>query len=95
MVIFIHGGGLVAGFRNEASSARFTDFVRDFALSRGFLFISPDHRLVWPSAGLDIIEDMKTLFAFPADSSFSETYLPSGVSLDTPRIAALGVIAEA
>ncbi|KAH9916865.1 Alpha/Beta hydrolase protein [Fomitopsis serialis] len=65
-VVYIHGGGLVAGSRDEPGSAGVASFVRRFALARGYLFISTDYRLIWPSTGLDLIDDMKTLFAFIA-----------------------------
>ncbi|TFY52280.1 hypothetical protein EVJ58_g10108 [Rhodofomes roseus] len=88
--ICIHGGGIIAGSRNEPGSARLTDFIREFALSRGFLFISTDYRLIWPSTGLDIIDDVKTLFTFLADPSFSETYLPSaGIYADPKPIVSI------
>lgn len=49
-----------------------------------------DYRLLYPSTGFDIIEDMKTLFSFLADPKFSEDHLPSGISLDASRIALIG-----
>lgn len=54
------------------------------------LFISADHRLLYPSTAFDIITDVKTLFTFLASPSFSETHLPPGVTLDASRIAVSG-----
>lgn len=62
----------------------------DAALEHGILFISADHRLLYPSTAFEIITDVKTLFAFLASSSFSETHLPEGVTLDANRIAVSG-----
>ena len=49
-----------------------------------------DYRLLYPSTGFDIIEDMKALFSFLADPKFSQDHLPSGISLDANRIALVG-----
>ena len=62
----------------------------DAALEHGILFISADHRLLYPSTAFEIITDVKTLFAFLASPSFSETHLPEGVTLDASRIAVSG-----
>lgn len=62
----------------------------DAALEHGILFISADHRLLYPSTAFEIITDVRTLFAFLASSSFSETHLPEGVTLDANRIAVSG-----
>lgn len=62
----------------------------DATLEHGILFISADHRLLYPSTAFDIITDVKNLFTFLASPSFSETHLPPGVTLDTSRIAVSG-----
>ena len=62
----------------------------DAILEHGILFISADHRLLYPSTAFDIITDVKNLFAFLASPSFSETHLPPGVTLNTSRIAVSG-----
>ena len=62
----------------------------DATLEHGILFISADHRLLYPSTAFDIIADVKSLFAFLASSSFSETHLPKGVTLDATRIGVSG-----
>ena len=62
----------------------------DAALEHGILFISADHRLLYPSTAFDIIADVKSLFAFLASPTFSEAHLPKGVILDAHRIAVSG-----
>ena len=64
--------------------------MADATLERGILFISADHRLLYPSTAFDIIADVKTLFAFLAAPTFSQTHLPEGVVLDEHRIAVSG-----
>ena len=66
------------------------------ALARGWLFISADYRLVYPSTLIDVVADVKALFAFLADSDSSEatseathSFLP-GVKIDLARIAVAG-----
>lgn len=54
------------------------------------IFLSADHRLVHPSTGFDIIEDVRALFAFLADPTFSQKYLPDDIQLDPTRIAVIG-----
>ena len=62
----------------------------DALLENGILFISADHRLLYPSHAFDIIKDVEDLFTFLASPSFSETHLPAGVTLDANRIAVSG-----
>lgn len=62
----------------------------DAALEHGILFISADHRLLYPSTAFDIIDDVKNLFTFLASPNFSETHLPAGVTLDAGRVAVSG-----
>ena len=62
----------------------------DATLEHGILFISADHRLLYPSTAFDIIADVETLFAFLASPSFSATHLPKGLTLDPDRIAVSG-----
>ncbi|KAH6911491.1 Alpha/Beta hydrolase protein [Coprinopsis sp. MPI-PUGE-AT-0042] len=62
-LIFFHGGGLTAGNRlswfPEWLSRRFTKL--------GYLFISADYRLLPPSTGRDILDDLKDLWSFVTD----------------------------
>lgn len=65
--------------------------LTDGVHKRGLIFITADHRLTYPSTGLDIIDDVKALFAFLAKPDFSEKHLPSTLSLDASRIAIMGL----
>lgn len=60
-------------------------------LKRGCIFISVDHRLICPSTGFDIIEDMKALMTFLSDPSFSAVHLPAGLVLDVTRIGVVSI----
>ncbi|KAF8472703.1 hypothetical protein BDZ91DRAFT_834200, partial [Kalaharituber pfeilii] len=62
-VVFFHGGSLISGNREFLCK----DIKRD-ALSRGWGFISADYRLLIPSTGHEILRDVKSLFAFLADT---------------------------
>ncbi|KZT64598.1 alpha/beta-hydrolase [Daedalea quercina L-15889] len=86
-VIYAHGGGLVCGSRRDVW---LPEWFRDSVLKRGFIFISPDYRLIPPCTGFDIIEDIKALFRFLADPAFSASHLPEGITLDVSRLAIAG-----
>lgn len=62
----------------------------DAAFKNDIIFISADHRLLFPSTGFDIIEDIKKLFDCLAAPDFSSKHLPQGVALDSGRIAVVG-----
>lgn len=64
--------------------------IADATLEHNIIFISADHRLLHPSTALDIITDVKSLFAFLASPSFSQTHLRPGVTLDAARMAVSG-----
>ena len=64
--------------------------MSDSALENDLIFISADHRLIHPSTGFDIIDDVKSLFAFLADPDFAAKHLPTGLALDPSRIAVVG-----
>ncbi|KAH9829381.1 Alpha/Beta hydrolase protein [Rhodofomes roseus] len=87
-VVHIHGGGMTTGSRSGIDCFQ---WLKDSTLSKGMIFMSADYRLIYPSTGLDIIEDMKALMKFLADPSFSEIYLPAGIYLDNSRIGVVGV----
>ncbi|KZT63603.1 alpha/beta-hydrolase [Daedalea quercina L-15889] len=85
-LVFFHGGGMVAGSRTE-----YFEWASESALAKGMIFFTADYRLIHPSTGFDVVEDVRALFTFLADPSFSETYLPDGIFLDITRLAAMGV----
>ena len=64
--------------------------IPDAALEQGMLFISADHRLLYPSTAFDIITDVKSLFTFLTSPGFSLKHLPIGVTLDVSKIAVSG-----
>ncbi|CAL1713212.1 unnamed protein product [Somion occarium] len=59
-VIYFHGGGLTVGNRKSW----FPHWLKDRVIDAGFLFICPDYRLIPPSSGHDLLEDIKDLFHF-------------------------------
>ncbi|MCJ1457939.1 hypothetical protein MMC28_008308 [Mycoblastus sanguinarius] len=85
-LVFFHGGGMTAGARKDF----LVEERKDSTLAKGIIFISADYRLLHPSTGSDIIDDMKQLFAFISAPRFSHDHLPEGVVLDGARIAVVG-----
>ena len=65
-------------------------FVLDVLAQNKIILISADYRLLHPSTGFSIIEDVKALFEFVAAPDFSSTHLPADVTLDTSRLAVSG-----
>lgn len=57
-------------------------------MARGVIFIGADYRLLHPLTGHDEIEDVKTLFRFL--SKDISRHFPSGVALDSTRLAVAG-----
>ncbi|KAG8991723.1 hypothetical protein FRB94_012284 [Tulasnella sp. JGI-2019a] len=70
LVISFHGGGLFSGSRNDAL---FNQAVKDRFLSKGFVFISPDTRLIIPyrTTGTAFPIDIAALFVYLASSNFT------------------------
>ncbi|KAH9916866.1 Alpha/Beta hydrolase protein [Fomitopsis serialis] len=87
-VVHFHGGGMTTGARSGYDCWQ---WLIDSTLDKGMMFMSADYRLIHPSTGFDIIEDVKALMKFLADPSFSENHLPAGLSLDASRIGVAGV----
>ncbi|KAJ3037883.1 hypothetical protein HDV00_001227 [Rhizophlyctis rosea] len=63
---------------------------KEFADRNNLIFFGADYRLLHPSTGFSIIEDVKSLFSFLANPSFSSTYLPHNIKLDISKIAVAG-----
>ncbi|KAH7903742.1 Alpha/Beta hydrolase protein [Hygrophoropsis aurantiaca] len=59
-VIYFHGGGLAVGNRRSW----FPAWLQNRLSCLGYIFISADYRLVPPSTGHDILEDVKDAFHF-------------------------------
>ncbi|KAG6825327.1 hypothetical protein H0H92_004059 [Tricholoma furcatifolium] len=66
-VIYFHGGGLCFGNR----VAWFPIWLHDRATKAGYAFISADYRLLPPSTGHDIIEDVQDVLRFAVSREFS------------------------
>ncbi|KAF8843402.1 alpha/beta-hydrolase [Paxillus ammoniavirescens] len=59
-IIYFHGGGLTVGNRQSW----FPSWLQKRLSRHGCIFISADYRLVPPSHGHDIIDDIRDIFAF-------------------------------
>ena len=90
-IIFFHGGGIVTGNRE---CLRLQQWLLELCAREGYLFLSADYRLLYPSSGFSMISDVKNLFTFLASRSSSRSFLsahlPSNVTLDTTRLVAVG-----
>ncbi|KAI0354880.1 alpha/beta-hydrolase [Trametes cingulata] len=61
-VIYFHGGALTVGNR----TSWFPSWLHRRVVNLGMVFVSADYRLIPPSTGHDILEDIKDLFSFLA-----------------------------
>ncbi|KAF9013130.1 Alpha/Beta hydrolase protein [Cyathus striatus] len=66
-VIYFHGGGLTVGNRNSW----FPTWLKQRTVDAGYLFITADYRLLPPSTGHEIVEDIRDLFAFLTSTPLS------------------------
>jgi len=80
-VVFFHGGGMTAGDR----TSWFPTWLCKRTLAAGLVFISADYRLLPPSTGHDVLEDVVDLFAFLAC-----TQALGAVQIDSTRLAVAG-----
>ena len=62
----------------------------DKSLAKGYLFISANYRLLYPSTTQDLIDDVRTLFDLIAADGL-RTHLPDGVNVDLERVIVVGV----
>ncbi|WVQ77390.1 hypothetical protein IAR50_007075 [Cryptococcus sp. DSM 104548] len=87
--VHFHGGGIVAGSRNDVLLG---SWISDTLPSKGFLVISADYRLLFPSSADDIITDVHTLFAYLASpaSALSSALSAKGFKLDAKRMVVSG-----
>jgi acetyl esterase/lipase len=102
-VIFFHGGGMTVGDRTSwlpiwlcssffplsSLNAR-PEFYPERTIAAGFAFISADYRLLAPSTGHDVLEDVIDLFAF-----LTHTPRLGTVHIDITRLAVAGSSAGA
>ncbi|KAL7276931.1 hypothetical protein RUND412_000075 [Rhizina undulata] len=68
-VVFFHGGGMIRGGRENI----FVEF-KDAVLAKGWLFISPDHRLLFPCDITHIAEDVAALWKFLGSESIHDRF---------------------
>ncbi|TEB40197.1 alpha/beta-hydrolase [Coprinellus micaceus] len=66
-VLFFHGGGLTVGNR----TSWFPYWMQKRFTEKGYLFMSADYRLLPPSTGREIVEDVVDLWVFLNDPSLS------------------------
>jgi len=89
-VIYFHGGGFGVGNRKSW----FPTWMQKRLSSRGIVFISVDYRLIPPSTGHDVIEDIKDAFAFVATRLNDElTQAGSGLRVDAQALGVAGTSA--
>ncbi|KAJ3054145.1 hypothetical protein HK097_002525 [Rhizophlyctis rosea] len=79
--------GLVSGGRLDIW---FPQWLKDFCDKNNLLLFSPDYRLLYPSNGQDIIDDVKSLFKFLKKSQFNKDILPYNIQLQPSQIAVAG-----
>lgn len=103
-LVFFHGGGTTVGDRTSWSptwlcSSSFPLFSHldihpesdpERTTAAGFVFISADYRLLPPSTGHDVLEDVVDLFTF-----LTRTPLLGTVQIDDMRLAVAGTSAGA
>ncbi|WVQ77389.1 hypothetical protein IAR50_007074 [Cryptococcus sp. DSM 104548] len=89
MFAYFHGGAMVTGSRNDIFVF---DWIKTTLPAKGFLVVSADYRLLFPSTPSDIITDVHTLFSYVASPSTPlHTWLSSHhLSLDKDRIIVSG-----
>ncbi|ODO04936.1 hypothetical protein I350_05547 [Cryptococcus amylolentus CBS 6273] len=89
VIVHFHGGGLVAGSRNDIL---LSSWISETLPSKGFLVLSADYRLLYPSTADDIIADVHTLFSYVASptTELSSALSSRGLTLDTTRIVVSG-----
>jgi acetyl esterase/lipase len=78
-VVWIHGGGLINGHREQISSQ-----VRDFARANGFVLVSLDYRLAPETKLPAILSDLEDAFRWMRDQGARQFHL------DPQRIAVTG-----
>ena len=85
-VIYFHGGGMVAGSKSDLPA-----YLPEKITFRNILFLSVNHRLLYPSTGRDILDDIHALFAFLSSQSLSKSLAEHGASLDLARLGVFGL----
>lgn len=83
VVIHYHRGGMLIGSKSDI----YPPFMPAYLRSRKILLISPSYRLLFPSSADDMIEDVRSLFAYiaSAETELSSVLYSNGLSADTSR----------
>ncbi|KAG6808074.1 hypothetical protein H0H92_005463 [Tricholoma furcatifolium] len=66
-IIYFHGGGVVFGNR----LSWFPNWLYERVAKAGYAFISADYRLIPPSTGHDVVEDLQDAMSFSVSREFS------------------------
>ncbi|TCD66610.1 hypothetical protein EIP91_001119 [Steccherinum ochraceum] len=94
-VVYFHGGGLTVGNRRSW----FPSWLKERMSASGVIFISADYRLLPPSTGMELLEDIEDLFRFVSQdldaklAQYSAEFKYPSVRIDTTRIAVSGTSA--
>ncbi|KAI0801924.1 alpha/beta-hydrolase [Irpex lacteus] len=87
LVVNFHGGGLTVG----NTQSWFPSWLKDRVTAAGFAFLSANYRLIPPSTGHDIVQDIRDLFKFIAqDLNPQLRSLNQRFQLDVNSIAVSG-----
>ncbi|KAK7690067.1 hypothetical protein QCA50_006713 [Cerrena zonata] len=91
-VVYFHGGGLTVGNRGSW----FPHWLKDRVVASGFAFLCSDYRLLPPSTGHQVVEDIRDLFHFLNHDFSSSLHAVSSLHnfhIDPNRIAVAGTSA--
>ncbi|OCF77774.1 hypothetical protein I204_01775 [Kwoniella mangroviensis CBS 8886] len=89
-LIFFHGGGLVAGSKKDLY---FPSYLKEQCLSKNIIFIAANYRLLLPLSGIEILQDVETLFSYLSSSSTElfSSLQARGFKLNHERLGVVGV----
>ncbi|KAI0032783.1 Alpha/Beta hydrolase protein [Vararia minispora EC-137] len=87
ILVYFHGGGLTVGDR----TSWFPEWLHERLSASGVAFISAEYRLIPPSTGHDILQDVTDVFAYVANTLNSELSSRGVLNqIDGARIAVAG-----
>ncbi|WWD04121.1 hypothetical protein V865_002187 [Kwoniella europaea PYCC6329] len=89
-LIFFHGGGLTSGSKKDLY---FPKYLMEQCLSKNIIFIAANYRLLLPLSGIDILQDVETLFSYLSSSSTElvSSLQTKGFQLNHERLGVVGV----
>ncbi|KAG6810093.1 hypothetical protein H0H92_013342 [Tricholoma furcatifolium] len=79
-IVYFHGGGLTVGNRQSW----FPTWLQTRTTDAGYAFVSADYRLLPPSTGHDIVEDIQDVLRFVVSREFEFTLASTSVNTDSP-----------